>query len=192
MKQITAISVLFLFMLILSCSKNSETSSTNPIVGSWRFTNQTNISFPYPSGLNNPFATGTSNFIISNDSIKVSFDNNGNYFFSNFRLPIDIGTYKIIQDSFLIIKPDTAGLIKFCYNVPVFIGGTGLPPNPILLTPFPYTNFQFSSDTIILKISNNSEVDFTAYRFTKRAIPYLPSGDTITSNKITSNFIRLK
>src|SRR5215467_15177994 len=98
--------------LFLSCNKNS-TQQSNSVVGTWIFTNQTTVSYAYPSVLNNdtfPIANSTAS--TTSDSIRVTFDNNGNYTFMNYRLAADNGTYIISQDSFMVINPDTAGFIK--------------------------------------------------------------------------------
>jgi hypothetical protein len=188
MNRTIFIVVIFSFIIIASCSKNNDPASYS-IVGTWKFASQNNISFSYPSVLTNPTPIGTSNFTYPTDSIKAIFNINGNFSFSNFRLPISYGTYKVIRDTLVVITPDTSGLIQFCYNVPFIGGGTWIPGTPLPPTPLPYSNFQFTSDTIIFKNYNNKDLVFTAYRLTKTITPNLPSGDTLLLNKITSNFV---
>ena len=102
--------------LLISCSKN-DSAISNEIAGTWVFTGQVINSFAYPSVLTNPFPIASSGLSTSLDSIKITFDNNGNYTFSNFKLPVDRGTYKIVKDSMLVINPDTAAFVKFNYSL---------------------------------------------------------------------------
>ena len=78
-------------IIITSCTKDNN-SPSNSIAGTWIFTNQFNQTYSYPSILNNPFPISVSSWTISGDSIKATFDNNGNYSFVNFRSPVDYGT----------------------------------------------------------------------------------------------------
>ena len=78
--------------LIISCLK-SDVSSANAVVGTCVFTNQLTNSFAYPSVLTNPFPVGNTTWSTNVDSIKITFDNNGNYTFRNFHLPVDNGIF---------------------------------------------------------------------------------------------------
>jgi hypothetical protein len=91
--------------LTVLCSK-SDVSPANAIIGTWIFTNQLTNSFAYPSVLTSPFAVSNASWSTTLDSIKITFDNNGNYTFWNFHLPVDKGKYSIAQDSLIIIKPE--------------------------------------------------------------------------------------
>jgi hypothetical protein len=173
-------------IIIAACNKDNN-SPVNSIVGTWVFTNQFNQSFSYPSVLNNPFPISVSSWTISSDSIKATFDNNGNYSFVNFRLPIDKGTYTVLHDSLLVIKPDTSGFVKFCYTTPIFYALSWIPDTP--LPQLPYASFHFTSDTILFKMTNTN-ILFTAFWLTKPASPLIPSGDTIIINQANSNFKR--
>ncbi|WP_462222685.1 hypothetical protein [Ferruginibacter sp.] len=172
-------------IVIASCNKDNNLPP-NSIVGTWIFTNQFTQTYSYPSILNNPFPISVSSWTISGDSIKATFDNNGNYSFVNFRSPIDNGTYTILHDSLLIIKPDTSGFIKFCYTTLNFYAFSWTPGTP--LPQLPYSNFHFTSDTILFKKSNVDNIIFTAFWLTKASRPLLPSGDTIIINQANSNF----
>jgi hypothetical protein len=173
-------------ILIVSCSKNDNPVS-NTVVGTWIFTNQSTNSFAYPSVLtNNPYPVGSTSWFTSSDSIKISFDNNGNYTFSNFRLPVDNGKYIVAQDSFIIIKPDTAGFIKFNYSLPAITFSSGTTPLPIS----PYLDFHFSSDTILFKKSTNNNIVFSALWLTKAKNPVISSNDTIILNQSLNYFKR--
>ncbi|MGF7229931.1 hypothetical protein [Arachidicoccus sp.] len=178
--------VLYLTFLV-SCSK-SDISSNNTVVGTWIFTNQTINSYAYPAVLtNSPFPIQNSTSSTTLDSIKITFDNSGNYTFRNFHLPIDNGKYTIVQDSFIIIKPDTAAFIKFNYSLPSFTTGTGnQPPSGYS----PYTNFHFSTDTILFKKSTNNNITFSGTWLTKATSPILPSNDTLILNQSLNYFRR--
>ena len=174
------------WMMIASCTKDDDSSST-AIAGTWIFTNQFSQSYSYPSVLlNNPYPISVSQWMVSNDSIKVTFDNSGHYSFSNSRFPVDTGTYTIIHDSLLIIKPDTSAFVKFCYTTPNFYGFSWTPGIP--LPQLPYANFHFTSDTILFKKPGANSIIFTAFWLTKAAAPLIPSGDTIIVNQASSSF----
>ncbi len=172
-------------IIISSCTKDNN-SPSNAIVGNWIFTNQFNQTYSYPAFLNNPSPISVSSWTISSDSIKITFDNSGNYSFVNFRYPIDNGTYAILHDSLLVIKPDTSGFVKFCYTTPYFYTFSWTPGIP--LPQLPYSNFHFTSDTILFKKSNVDNITFTAFWLTKASTPLLPSGDTIIINQANSSF----
>jgi hypothetical protein len=171
--------------VLASCNKN-ESPATNAIVGTWVFTNQFSQTYSYPSFLTNTNPISVSTWSISSDSIKATFDNNGNYSFEKFRSPIDYGKYTIFNDSLLIIKPDTSGFVKFCYTSPTFYVSSWIPGTP--LPQLPNVNFHFTSDTILFKKSNTDNIMFTAFWLTKSSTPVLPSGDTIIINQANSYF----
>lgn len=170
--------------LITSCSKNDN---SNALIGTWTFTNQSINSFAYPSVLNNnSFPVGVSTWSIAVDSIKLTFDNSGNYTFSNFHLPVDKGKYTIVKDSFLVIKPDTSDFVKFNYSLQSGTFGSGIPPTPVYS---PYSNFHFSTDTVIFKLTNNNIV-FSGIWVTKANHPINPSNDTLLLNQSLNYFKR--
>lgn len=171
--------------LIVSCSKN-DNSASNSVVGTWIFTNQLINSFAYPSVLTNHVPIGSASWSTAFDSVKISFDNNGNYTFSNFHLPVDKGKYIISQDSFIIIKPDTAGFIKFNYSLPSVTFSSGTTPVQIS----PYSDFHFSTDTILFKKSTNSNIVFSGLWLTKAKNPIIPSNDTLILNQSFNYFKR--
>jgi|SRR6188474_1290255 len=180
------IALILCLTLIVSCSK-SDVSPTNAVVGTWIFTNQLTNSFAYPSVLTNPFSVGNTSWSTTFDSIKITFDNNGSYTFWNFHLPVDNGKYSIAQDSFIIIKPDTADFVKFNYSLPLLTGGTGIPP---ILVYSPYSNFHFSSDTILFKKSTSNNIVFSGAWLTKATYPIIPSNDTLILNQSLNYFKR--
>lgn len=185
MKHIKYLAQILTLIILSACSKSGEPPS-NKIVGTWAFTNQLGKSFSYPSILTNPLPFSVSSWSVSVDSIKVTFNNNGSYSFSNFRLPTDRGSYSIVQDSLLVIKPDTAGFIKFCYSTPTLTAGSGTLPIYI-----PYSNFYFSSDTILFKKLTADQIAFTSFWLSKPSQPIQPSLDTIVINQAVSYFKRL-
>ena len=172
--------------LIVSCSKN-DVSPTKAVVGTWIFTNQLTNSFAYPSVFTNPFPIGNTSWSTNVDSIKITFDKNGNYTFWNFHLPIDNGKYSIAQDSFIIIKPDTADFVKFNYSLPLLTVGTGIPPIGVYS---PYSNFHFSSDTILFKKSASNNIVFSGAWLTKASNPIIPGNDTLILNQSLNYFKR--
>jgi hypothetical protein len=174
-------------IIITSCTKDNN-SGRSAIAGTWIFTNQVSQSNSYPSALINPYPISIASWTISSDSIKAIFDKDGNYTFTNFSLPIDKGTYTILHDSLLIINPDTSGFVKFCYTAPAFYGFSWTPQIP--LPQLPYSDFYFTSDTILFKKTNTDNITFTAFWFKKASSPIQPSGDTIIINQATSNFKR--
>ena len=182
MRRIILTGILFSLLVITSCSK-SNSSPSNSIVGTWIFTNQITFSNPYPAILTNMNPLVNSTYAISSDSINVTFSNNGDYSFSNFHLPVDKGTYSIVQDSFLVIKPDTSDFVKFNYTLPTVVFGTGTSTNQ----PLPYAGFQFTSDTILFKRTNNN-IAFTGAWLAKADRPLQPSGDTILLNQVINYF----
>jgi len=184
MKKMKLIALLLLLTLGLACSRTNN-SPANAIAGTWIFTNQSTFSYAYPDVLTNPLPFATGRYTTTIDSIKISFFNNGTYAFSNFRLPIDNGTYIIAQDSLLIIKPDTSGFVKYNYTLPVTYSFTG--PNPPL-TPPPYAGFIFTSDTILFKKSNNNTIAFSGIWLAKAVSPIIPSNDTIILNQCINYF----
>lgn len=185
MKSISYLPQLLFLIVLFGCSK-SDNIPSNKIEGTWAFTNQLGRSFSYPSILTDPLPFSVSSWSIAVDSIKVTFDNKGNYTFSNFQLPIDRGSYSIVQDSLLIIKPDTAGLLKFSYSTPTLSAGSGIPPIYI-----PYSNFYFSSDTILFKNPSADKLVFATFWLSKAFQPIQPSMDTLVINQAISNFKRL-
>jgi hypothetical protein len=177
--------IFFSSISLISCSKNDD-SVSNPVVGTWVFTNRVTNSFAYPSVLTNPFPIGSSSWSVSSDSIKISFDNDGNYTFLNFNLPVDKGSYILAQDSFLIIKPDSADFIRFNYSLSSVGFSSGTNPDPVP----PYHDFRFSSDTVVMKKSTNNNITFAALWLTKAQNPIIPSNDTLILNYSLSNFKR--
>lgn len=183
------IGLILILTLFVSCSKNN-TQTSSSVVGTWIFTNRSIASYAYPSVLtNNPFPIAISSSSTTIDSIKVTFDNNGNYSFINYHLPIDNGTYIVVQDSFIVISPDTAGFVKFNYTLPTLIGANdttpGVPPVPIYA---PYANFQYTSDTILFKKSANNNIIFSGAWLTKANQPIIPSNDTLVLNQSLNYF----
>lgn len=183
------IALAFVFTLFISCKKNNAEPS-NSIAGTWVFTNQSTVSYAYPSVLNNnsfPIASSTSSTTI--DSIKIIFDNSLNYTFANYRLRTDNGTYTIAQDSFLVIKPDTADFVKFNYTVPTItaIADTtpGILPIPVYA---PYSNFHYVSDTILFKKTTANTIIFSGVAVTKSNQPIFPSNDTLVLTIISNYF----
>ena len=172
-------------ILIMSCSKDTNTTS-NTVVGTWVFTNQITNSFAYPSALTNPFPIGVTNWTTSFDSIKIIFDKTGSYTFLNFNLPVDKGEYRITSDSFIIIKPSTAGFVKFNYSFVsvTFSTGTTSTPAP------PYPDFKFSSDTILFKKSTNNKIVFSGKWLTKANNPILPGNDTLILHQSFNYFTK--
>jgi hypothetical protein len=170
---------------LISCSKNDH-SVSDPVVGTWVFTNRVTNSFAYPSVLTNPFPIGSSSWSISSDSIQISFDNDGNYTFLNFNLPVDKGSYILAQDSFLIIKPVSSDFIKFNYSLSSVGFSSGTNPAPVP----PYNDFRFSSDTIVMKKPTDNNITFSALWLTKAQNPIIPSNDTLILNYCLSNFKR--
>jgi hypothetical protein len=168
----------------LACSKSNNPPS-NAIEGTWIFTNQSTFSYPYPEVLTNPLPFTATSSSTTVDSIKISFYNNGTYTFSNFKLPIDNGTYVIAQDSFLIIKPDTSGFVKYNYTLPLIYSFTGPNPPP---APPPYAGFIFTSDTILFKKSDNKTIAFSGVWLAKSNSPIIPSNDTIILNQCINYF----
>lgn len=185
-KMKTIFSVIFLsWISLISCSKTDD-SVSNPVVGTWVFTNRVTNSFAYPSVLTNPFPIQSSSWSISSDSIKIRFDNDGNYTFLNFNLPVDKGSYVLAQDSLLIIKPDSADFIRFNYSLSSVTFSSGTNPAPVP----PYNDFRFSSDTIVIKKSTNNSITFSAIWLAKAQNPIIPSNDTLILNNSLSNFKR--
>lgn len=173
------------FIIFASCKPNNNTPS-NAITGTWKFTNQFSQTYSYPSILNDPIPVSVSSWSISIDSIRATFDNNGNYSFVNFRSPKENGTYSIFQDSLLIIKPDTSDFVKFCFTTPTFNAFSWVPEAP--LPELPYSDFYFTSDTILFKKPDADNIIFTAFWLTLASKPLQPSGDTILVNQANSNF----
>jgi hypothetical protein len=184
--QKSFIAIILCLAFMVSCSK-SDVSPTNAVVGTWIFTNQFTNSFAYPSGLTSPFPVANTSWSTTVDSIKITFDDNGNYTFWNFHLPVDKGTYSIAQDSFIIIKPDTADFVRFNYSLPVLTTGTGIPP---VVVYSPYSNFHFSSDTILFNKSTNNNIVFSGVWLTKADNPIIPSNDTLILNQSLNYFKR--
>ena len=171
----------FLSLLCYSCSKNDNLTA-NPIAGTWVFDSSFAISYAYPSLYNVVYVYGSTN---SGGDVRVTFDNNHNYTFSNSIYPIDRGVYSIVQDSFLVIQPDTAALVKLNYTLPILFSGSSggsLPPIPP-----PYYGFQYTSDTILFKIANNNLI-LSGVWLSKAATPLFPSDDTMQLNRVTNYF----
>jgi hypothetical protein len=186
MKHVTLISIFFLIGVCVACNKHDNPS--NAVVGTWVFTNQFNKFYSYPSVVTDPNPISASTWSLSYDSIKVRFENNRNFTFTNFRLPIANGTYTIVQDSLLVIKPDTSSFIKFCYSTPTVTFGSFIPP-PVQQIALPYANFHFTSDTILFRKSSANDLAFTTFWFTKNTARQ-PSRDTLTLNEANSYFKR--
>jgi hypothetical protein len=181
----TAIAFTITLLLLTSCSK-TENPAANKLVGTWIFTNRISTSFAYPSVLTNPFPLASSSWSISMDSIKISFDNSGNFIFSNFNLPVDKGKYVVVKDSILIIDPDTAGLVKFNYSLISLTNSSTTGPVQYL----PYQDFRFSSDTIIMKGLTSNHLSLSTNWLTKATNPIIPSNDTLILNASVNNFKR--
>jgi hypothetical protein len=183
------IALSFIFTLFVSCKKNNP-QQQNSIVGSWIFTNQSTVSYAYPSVLNdNPFPIASSTSSTTVDSIKITFDNSLSYTFANFRLPIDNGTYIIAQDSFLVINPDTAGFVKFNYTVPTITAIVDTTPGVLPVPVYaPYSNFHYVSDTILFKKTMANNIVFSGVAVTKANQPILPSNDTLVLTIISNYF----
>ena len=172
------------FMLLVSCSKSDNANSIG-LAGTWIFTERVSNSFAYPSVLINPYPIASSRWVTSLDSIKITFDNNGNYEFSNFNLPVDKGRY-IVKDSFLIINPDTSGFVKFNYS----LISVAFSPVTTPVQYSPYQDFHFSSDTILIKKTTSHNVSFSTQWLTKATSPILPGNDTLILNHSVNNFKR--
>ena len=89
MKIIFALIVL---TFLYSCSKKNATS--NNLIGTWIFTNET--------------STTSYNWSPTSDSLYITFDNSNHYVYRQYSFPIDNGTYSIIQDSIITFKPDSS------------------------------------------------------------------------------------
>lgn len=185
MKYLALIRLAFLICVFVACNKKDNPS--NSVVGSWVFTNQFNKFYSYPSVVTDPNPISASTWSLSYDSIKITFENNGNFTFTNFRLPVAKGTYSILQDSLLLIKPDTSAFIKFCYSTPTATFGSFIPQIPIQQVALPYANFRFTSDTMLFRKSSATNLAFTTFWFTKNT-PRQPSRDTLTLNEVNSYF----
>ena len=129
MKYITLARIICIALFLSSCEKGDNDNSTT-VSGKWAFTNQYARSFAYPTVLTNPMPFSILDWSLSNDSIQVNFDNNGNYTFSNYSLPTQTGKYSIVHDTVLLIKPDTSAFIKFCYSTQAFYAGSTTLPTP--------------------------------------------------------------
>ncbi len=165
------------FIIFTSCSKSDQ--GIAGITGTWIFTNSAVFSYAYPSvltGNTNPIGVSTGS--TSLDSCRITFNSNDSYSFTNFRQPADNGEYTITQDSFLVIKPDTADFVKFNYTPPTLIAITDtLPAHPPSYSP--YTGFQYSTDTILFKKTSNNNIVFSGAWIGKAAQPILPGNDTL-------------
>ena len=178
---------LALLCIIYSCSKKSD-SSPGDITGTWVFTSSMSTSYDYPAVLQNPSAiVERGNSIVSDDSIKITFNSNGNYTFLNHSLPPDAGSYRVSQDSFLIIQPDSAAFIKFNYPAMGLFGLTDT--SGTLPKPEPYADFHFVSDTILVKRSGNALTLSTAW-LTHTSYPLPITNDTLLLDISSSNFQR--
>lgn len=153
---------LFAFALILitvSCSKNGNQPSS-PISGTWVFQQQVTAVWPasFSSSYNFFYAlpqsiSGWS--FIAKDTFNLSLDNSGNYTFTfpnhfpsaPLQWTTTKGTFRIIDDSLIIINQDTT-LLNFSY--------------PFVKTPFngqypnirPYPN----GDTIVFRQMTNDSL----------------------------------
>ncbi len=183
------IGLLISLAIVSSCSKKDSLPST-ALVGKWVFTNQVITSFAYPWVLhNNSFPIATSNFSTTLDSIQIVFDNNGNYIFRNFHLPIDNGTYTIAQDSFIIINPPTADFVKFNYVMPSLSAFVDTLPGVIPPATYtPYSNFQYTSDTILFRKTSNNGLVFSGSWLIKASQPLIPTNDTLILNQSFNYF----
>lgn len=167
---------------ICSCSKKGNEPS-NSITGTWSFKTQSGATFTYPSILTNPQPVALSHSTVSDNSIKINF-NNGNYTFLNHQLPADYGSYTIVQDSMLIIQPDSSKFVAFCYTANFITASSTTVPTP-------YMPFHYYGDTIIFKKLTNDSLIFKAYWSNKYSMPIQPSQDTILLNQAYSYFKKL-
>ena len=89
-RNIKTLSII-LAICVFSCKKN-DTSKNVSLAGSWTFNHET--SDPY-------------NWSPTSDSIYVTFDKSNHYTYHQYNFPVDKGTFSIVQDSVLTIKPDS-------------------------------------------------------------------------------------
>jgi hypothetical protein len=134
--------ILFTLFLLISCTKTVPPSSltSNKIVGVWVINNQVSGAWPYPwpsdwPAYNYSYAYDASLQFstFNNDTFNVKFSSDGTYsytrpvggysfpspgviVFTPFSLLKSSGPYRVLDDTEIIIEPDTSELLKFCFT----------------------------------------------------------------------------
>jgi len=84
--------LIILTVYIVSCKKDEPLTKAS-LEGNWTFTHET--------------STTAWNWAPTSDSIYVTFDRSNRYAFYQYNFPVDKGTFSIMQDSVLTIRPDS-------------------------------------------------------------------------------------
>ena len=134
--------ILFAFFLQVSCTKTLPPSSlaSNKMIGTWKISNQVSGAWPYPQPESWPaynyalaYQESLQFSLFSNDTFNVKFGADGIYnytrptggysfpapgiiLFTPFKLIQDSGPYRVLNDSEMLIVPDTSELLKFCFT----------------------------------------------------------------------------
>jgi hypothetical protein len=141
---------------------------------------------PYPSIFSSGVPSSISTDFITGDQIRVTFSSDGNFKFFYYDKPPEVGTFKILKDTLLVIQPDTSGFLKFCsFRSQVGFATSRLQPYNI-----PALNVSPINDTVVVRRISNDELVFAMFNFTKAQAPIVLSMDTLIYTEIFSTFRR--
>jgi hypothetical protein len=137
--RVRMVHIVLSLLFISGCSKEhvSNNTSSDRIVGNWVVKTHVSGAWPYPEESNQPlydYSKAYSESIqltaYANDTFHITFGSDGNYsyarptggysfpspgviLFTPFVLIQNQGPYRILNDSEIVIKPDTADLLDF-------------------------------------------------------------------------------
>ncbi len=183
MKKIVAIVII---ALATGCSKSTSDSG---IAGTWIFTKQTAFSYSVYQSAQSGYLLPVSISQRENTArtMQVSFNADGNFFCNRtlYSPTPDNGTYKIYNDSLLIIKPDSSAFKNFCLSVfTLSSSSTYTPPSSL---PPVMRNY---ADTLIFKRQSDGTLNIQARVVTKVTPRTSGNPDSLVLNVINTSFVR--
>ncbi len=182
MKLKLALILAFVSVVSLHCSKDNN---SNPLTGNWTFRSGLSVVGPYPSMFTNGAPASISSVTYSFDHVLVSFQADGNFTFRYFDKVPQTGKYKILQDSLLLIQPDTSDFLQFCSFQFQLSASPTVPPPGI-----PDLNLEPFNDTVLMRKNGNNEIVFALSNLSKATAPIFPAMDTLLYTEVLSTFRR--
>lgn len=178
-----------------SCQKDKPVA-TEKLSGTWIFTDENMVTFA-PHGSQVPMSSfkgsainfhtittagygmlATSSMTMTDGSIRITFNGQGTYTFASPWRPDETGHYRVVQDSLLVIQPDSADFIKFNYPTMSVSAGSVIITSVDSLPAYdPYDNddYQFIGDTVYFTCpDNHRELTLATSWISKAAAPTEP------------------
>lgn len=179
------VTYLLIILFTTACTKenNEETLEPDILSGTWIVVKTAGGALP----INTPGAPVSLYLGEGRDSsIFIEFRNNHEYYFSFPDLETETGEYEIISDTLVYFSPLPSKFLNFCFgNINQhFVTDTAL------LNQFPSYDHNFSLDTLVFKLPENSEMEIYTYRMYEALVEIMPDNteDTVAYFSQSVNF----